>query len=98
MIKKSYLNDGKTCRVTFRVPQEANAATVVLTGDFTGWDEAPIEMPQRKDGSFSTTVNLKPGQSYRFRYILDGERWANDDGADSYVENPFGSDDSIVTV
>ena len=21
------------------------------------------------------TVSLKPGQTYRFRYLLDGERW-----------------------
>jgi len=98
MIKKSYLNEGKTCRVTFRLPKEVGASTVVLTGDFTNWDEAPVEMPQRKDGSFSVTVSLQPGQSYRFRYIVDGEHWENDDAADAYAPNPFGSEDSIITV
>ena len=55
-------------------------------------------MKRRKDGSFSSIVSLKPGQSYRFRYLLDGTRWENDGAADAYVPNEFGSDDSVVNV
>ena len=32
------------------------------------------------------------------RYILDGNRWENDWEADSYIRNPFGTDDSLVKV
>jgi hypothetical protein len=55
-------------------------------------------MSPRKDGRFSTTISLEAGQTYRFRYLVDGERWENDWGADGYVPNTFGSEDSIVKV
>jgi hypothetical protein len=51
-----------------------------------------------KDGSFSVTISLKPGSSYRFRYLLDGERWENDWAADSYIPNDYGGEDSLVEV
>jgi 1,4-alpha-glucan branching enzyme len=55
-------------------------------------------MKRRKDGSYSTTISLKPGSSYRFRYLLDEERWENDWSADQYTPNEFGTDDSVVIV
>ena len=41
---------------------------------------------------------LEAGKSYRFRYLLDGERWENDWDADAYKPNEFGTDDSILEV
>ena len=67
-------------------------------GEFNGWDPKVNPMKAHKDGSFSTTVSLKPGQEYRFRYLLDGERWENDWDADAYLNNPYGTQDSIVGV
>jgi hypothetical protein len=55
-------------------------------------------MKQLKDGSYSVTVSLDPGQSYRFRYLLDGQRWENDWDADAYVANQYGTEDSLITV
>ena len=55
-------------------------------------------MTRRKDGRFSVTVTLSQGRSYRFRYLIDGERWENDSAADEYVDNGFGSKDGLVTV
>ena len=42
------------------------------------------------------TVDLEAGQAYRFRYLLDGQRWDNDWAADAYQPNDFGGDDSVV--
>jgi hypothetical protein len=42
------------------------------------------------------TVDLEAGRAYRFRYLLDGERWDNDWAADAYIPNSFGGDDSVV--
>jgi 1,4-alpha-glucan branching enzyme len=53
-------------------------------------------MKQRKDGSFSITVSLPAGQSYRFKYLVDGRRWENDWSADAYVPNNFGTEDSLI--
>ena len=55
-------------------------------------------MKKLKDGSFSATASLESGGTYRFRYLVDGERWENDWEADEYLPNDFGSDDSIVKV
>ncbi len=96
MLKKSYNKQRKTCRVTFSVPPEVDAEHVHLCGEFNDWNETSHPMARRKDGRFSTTISLKAGRSYRFRYLLDGERWENDWEADAYVPNDFGTEDSVV--
>jgi hypothetical protein len=53
-------------------------------------------MSHRRDGRFSTTISLQAGETYRFRYFVDGERWENDWGADGYMPNPFGDEDSLI--
>lgn len=98
MPKKAYSKTGDSCRVTFRLPAEAGAKEAYLCGEFNDWDQKSHPMNPLKDGSFSKTVTLKAGQTYRFRYWLDGERWENDWEADTYILNEFGSEDSIVEV
>lgn len=98
MLKKNYSKTGKSCRVTFKLPAEVNAETVHLCGEFNAWSHTSHPMKQLKDGSFSLTVSLEPGQSYRFRYLLDGQRWENDWEADAYEANEHGSEDSLVNV
>ena len=71
---------------------------VMLVGEFNGWDTAKNQLTRRKNGNFSATISLKPGNSYRFRYWFDGERWDNDWNADQYVPNSFGTEDSVVTI
>ncbi len=53
-------------------------------------------MTRGEDGSFAVALSLKPGQAYRFRYLLGDGRWENDPAADAYVPNLYGSDDSVV--
>jgi 1,4-alpha-glucan branching enzyme len=96
MLKKSYSKTGESCRVTFDIPSELNAGAASLCGDFNDWSPTAHPMSHRKDGRFSTTVSLRAGETYRFRYLLDGERWENDWGADGYIPNPFGEEDSVV--
>jgi 1,4-alpha-glucan branching enzyme len=98
MLKKSYSKTGKICRVTFKLPADVDAETAVLCGDFNAWDTEEYPMKKLKDGSFSRTLSLKPGKAYRFRYLLNGERWENDWNADAYVPNSYGEDDSVVEV
>ncbi|MFC1814252.1 isoamylase early set domain-containing protein [Thermodesulfobacteriota bacterium] len=98
MLKKNYTKTGKFCRVTFKLSAEVNAETAALCGDFNNWDPDIHPMKRLKDGSFSTTVSMPSGQLYRFRYLLDGERWENDWEADAYISNEYGNDDSVVEV
>ena len=96
MLKKNYSKTGRSCRVTFDLPAEVNAATAALCGEFNGWNASANPMTSRKDGRFSTTISLQAGETYRFRYLLDGERWENDWAADGYVINSFGDEDSLI--
>lgn len=97
-MKKTYSKTGTSCQVTFELPAEINAKTVALCGDFNEWETSTHLMKQRKDGSYTRTVSLKPGKEYRFRYLIDGERWENDWDADKYIPNEFATEDSVVIV
>ena len=95
---KNYTKTGRSCRVTFDAPAQISAQSMALCGEFNAWDPEKNPMKKRKDGSYHTTISLKPGHSYRFRYLVDGERWENDWAADAYVPNDFGTEDSIVSI
>jgi 1,4-alpha-glucan branching enzyme len=98
MLKKTMAKNGKTCRVTFNVPADVEAQEVSLCGEFNDWCETSHLLKKRKGGSFSTTVTLDAGRDYRFRYLLDGDRWENDWAADAYLPNEYGSEDSVVSL
>ncbi|MFQ5409082.1 MAG: isoamylase early set domain-containing protein [Anaerolineales bacterium] len=98
MLKKTYSKTRTSCRVTFSLPAAVHAQEVCLCGDFNDWNKTARQLKRRKDGSFAVTLSLKPGHEYRFRYLLDGERWENDWQADAYVPNEYGSEDSLVRV
>jgi 1,4-alpha-glucan branching enzyme len=98
MLNKAYTKTGRSCRVTFKLQPEINARTVNLCGEFNDWDFVAHPMRRLKNGGFTLILSLHPGRQYRFKYLLDGDRWENDSAADGYVPNAFGSYDSIVNV
>jgi hypothetical protein len=87
-----------TVDVTFTLPADVHAGTVALCGEFNAWSADDIRLERGSDGSWRATVPLEPGRSYRYRYLLDGQRWENDRRADRYVPNPLGSTDSVIVV
>jgi hypothetical protein len=87
-----------TVDVVFVLPADVEATTVALCGEFNDWAEDDIYLSRDIDGTWQTTVALDPGRSYRYRFLLDGERWENASEADEYVPNPFGTVDSVVIV
>jgi 1,4-alpha-glucan branching enzyme len=98
MISKTPAKNGKTTKVTFELPPGSAAERACVCGDFNDWSRDSHPLTKRKDGRFSATVTLPQGKSYRFKYLLDNERWDNDNGADEYVDNDYGSKDSVVIV
>ena len=87
-----------TVDVAFTLPAEVEADSVALCGDFNDWSAETISAERADDGTWQVTVALEPGRSYRYRYLLDGERWENARQADRYAPNAFGSVDSVVVV
>jgi len=98
MPRKTYSKKGGSCRVTFELPADADTKNVSLCGEFNDWNPRTQPMKRRKDGRFSTTLSLKSGHEYRFKYLLDTQRWENDWNADSYVPNCYGTEDSLIKV
>ena len=101
IISKKYLKTKDVCKVTFKLSKEEAqfADSVSLLGSFNNWDKKSPEMTKLKDGSFKTIVELEPGQSYPFRYLMNGEVWENDWSADAYEPtNVCEQENSIVIV
>lgn len=99
MLKKNYTKTGKFCRVTFKYQPEIEAKSIQLMGDFNEWGEKKKHMLKRcKDGSFSLTISLPANSDYRFRYFCDDNQWRNDEEADGYERNSFGSQNAILSV
>lgn len=98
--KKRYLKTRPVCKVTFTLPKDAalTANHVTIVGEFNNWDKEANPMTKTKEGDFRVTIDLEAGKDYCFRYLIDASRWANDWYADRYVPNPFGGDDSVVSV
>nr|BCW99961.1 MAG: hypothetical protein KatS3mg041_0008 [Bacteroidota bacterium] len=96
MIRKQYSPKGQSCRVTFELPAGAARERVAVVGDFNNWDREAHLMSRTPDGGWRLEIRLKPGRSYRFRYYADNSVWFNDEMADRYVPNPFGSDDGVL--
>ena len=83
--------------VTFTLPAAVRASHVVICGEWNRWSPEHDVMERVADG-FSLTVALQAGRAYRFRYLLDGQRWENDWDAEMYVHNEFGTEDSLISV
>ena len=82
--------------VTFTVDPQVGARTAAVCGQWNDWSADADVMRRDAEGGFSLTVGLDAGRAYRFRYLLDGQRWDNDWAADAYQPNDFGGDDSVV--
>jgi len=82
--------------VLFRLPAAVNAEEAYLCGDFNDWSTTADAMNRLPDGSFELVRRLPLGRRWRFRYLLDSDRWENDWAADGYAPNALGDEDSVV--
>lgn len=102
MLKKVFPKKGKICKATFSLPKQAvaSAKKVALLGEFNNWDQSnPFVMKKKKNGSFETTIELKTGKAYQFRYLIDNQIWENDWAADQYAPvSAFGIENSVIQV
>jgi chromosome partitioning protein len=85
----------KKQKVTFTC-NAPGARTVQVAGDFTGWEQSPLNLKPSKSGAWQTTVSLAPGR-YAYRLLVDGQ-WRDDPGCSLREANPFGGQNCIRTV
>ena len=53
-----------------------DAQSVLLVGDFTHWQNAPISLQKGADGNWRANVPLHSG-THHYRFLVDGE-WRDD--------------------
>jgi 1,4-alpha-glucan branching enzyme len=100
-MRKEYLEGGKLCKVTFRLPSVAapGAKNVCIVGDFNDWNTRANPMKRLENGDYELSLKVEPRKEYHFRYLIDDSKWENDWNADKYVKSPLGdSDNSVVVV
>jgi hypothetical protein len=97
MIRKEYNPKRTQCKVTFALPVNMVHHDASVVGEFNEWNTNANKF-ERKNGRWEATVRLTPGNHMRFRYLVDGNHWANDEQADGYVANEFGTEDSVLKI
>lgn len=98
-LKKQYLKSKPVCKVTFSMDKEAvaGAGKVDLLGEFNNWNTAePVSMKKLKNGTFKVTIDLPSETEFQYKYLLDGEKWINDDSADKYINSGLGAEENSV--
>jgi 1,4-alpha-glucan branching enzyme len=86
-IKTKSSTAGRAQTFSFRAPE---ALSVQLVGDFTQWQERPVNLQKGADGVWQTTVSLPPG-THHYRFLVDGE-WRDDPECTLRTPNPFGGE------
>ena len=81
---------GKTQTFSITAP---TAQRVQLVGDFTHWNERPVNLQKEPGGVWRASVKLEPGE-HHYRFLLDGQ-WHDDPECTVRVPNPYGSQNSV---
>lgn len=99
-IRKQYFKSKGICKVTFTVPkpEAGEVQKVHVVGEFNSWSTSATPMKRSKNGVFKTSMDLKPGREYQFRYLLDNNRWENDTEADKSAATPYADARNSVIV
>lgn len=82
-------------KVTFSLVAP-EARSVQVAGDFTDWQEAPLDLKRQKDGVWTKTVSLEPGE-HQYRLLVDGQ-WQDDPNCVAHIPNEFGSQNCVCVV
>jgi 1,4-alpha-glucan branching enzyme len=82
-------------KVTFSYHEPA-AQTVLVAGDFTGWNQAPLQLKKDKNGVWKKGISLPPGR-YEYRLLVDGQ-WRDDPDCPHRQPNQFGGQNCVCIV
>lgn len=82
-------------RVTFSFAAPA-AQSVLVAGDFTGWQQSPLSLKRDKNGVWKKIVSLPAGR-YEYRLLVDGE-WRDDPKCQVRQPNQFGGENCVCVV
>ena len=93
--KESHRKQNHNRKTTFKF-MAPDAVSVFLAGDFNAWNPNAHPLKKISNGLWKINLNLSSGR-YEYRFLVDGE-WRNDPECETYEPNPFGSNNSVVTL
>ncbi|HOC94161.1 MAG TPA: glycogen-binding domain-containing protein [bacterium] len=72
------------------------ADTVLILGDFNGWDQKNGGMKKNQKGVWKKSFSLSPG-TYQYKFLVDGD-WRLDPECGELVTNVYGTLNSVISV
>jgi len=86
---------GEAVEVSFEYAAP-DAGGVTVAGEFNGWDPAAAPLVQGDDGIWRVTLELAPG-TYEYKFVVD-DVWVADPANPESVPDPYGGENSLLTV
>ncbi|MGD8629054.1 MAG: glycogen-binding domain-containing protein [bacterium] len=93
--KAAGAKDAKPVEVTVELDAPF-AKKVYISGEFNDWAADADAMTKGDDGIWRITLSLAPGQ-YEYKFVVDGT-WMEDPDNPESVADPFGGNNSLLTV
>lgn len=97
MIQKKTINGGQQAEVVFMLPAELAIGRLAVVGEFNDWDPMATPMRRRKDVVTAAAI-LETGRRYQFRYLREDGEWINDEAADAFEPNNFGTTNCVLAL
>ena len=82
-------------KVTFSI-LAPEAQSVKLLGDFSDWEQRPVDLRKLRSGQWKATLSLTEGR-HEYRYLVDGQ-WRDDPNCSTRVPNAFGGENCVCVV
>lgn len=97
MIKKVDKRKSDRVNVTFVLPDDhPYGDDLSVVGDFNDWTPGTHRFVRRSNQTYSTNVTLPENGRYAFRYYSEEDGWVNEDEADDFEPNEFGTTNCVV--
>jgi serine protease AprX len=74
------------------------ARSVSIAGDFNGWGSTETPSVKQSDGVWRAQIDLLPPGRYRYKLIVDGERWIEDPANAMKEPDQYGGFNSILHI
>jgi len=94
-LKKKTMGSKQVRKTEFKL-SAPQAESVFIAGDFNQWNPSSHPLKADANGTWRISLGLNPGR-YEYRFFVNSE-WQNDPNCSSFVENPFGTSNSLKIV
>ena len=74
------------------------AEAVSMAGDFNGWDSTAAPCKKNGDGVWRAQIELLPPGRYRYKLVVNGDRWIEDPANAMKEPDEYGGFNSILNI